>query len=198
MQQFMGSGITLFLGALLDALIGPNLFVPGEPFLIAAGYQLHNGNWHGVLAVILGGFFGDQISFFIGCNYGAPAQKKLIKWHPRTRRTLARCRLLMRHNSRKILLLARLLGPVAWIVPFLAGCQQIAWRRFTLYTSIGLFLGVGQFLVWGWVIGYGIPRIPLLAAAKKFIAEKNILLTASLLAILFIFSLWKYRSANKG
>ena len=35
--------ISLFFGALLDSTIGPNLFVPGEPFLLAAGYQLHEG-----------------------------------------------------------------------------------------------------------------------------------------------------------
>lgn len=55
----MFEGFSLFIGALLDALIGPNLFVPGEPFLIAAGYQLHQGVVTGVFAVLLGGFIGD-------------------------------------------------------------------------------------------------------------------------------------------
>ena len=41
--------ISLFFGSLLDATIGPNLFVPGEPFLLAAGYQLHQGVIWGVV-----------------------------------------------------------------------------------------------------------------------------------------------------
>ena len=66
----MFEGASLFIGALLDALIGPNLFVPGEPFLIAAGYQLHQGIITGVFAVLLGGFLGDQASYFIGRKVG--------------------------------------------------------------------------------------------------------------------------------
>ena len=50
----MEGAVSLFFGALMDALIGPNLFVPGEPFLLAAGYQLHQGIVTGVLAVLLG------------------------------------------------------------------------------------------------------------------------------------------------
>ncbi len=60
----------LFVGALLDALIGPNLIVPGEPFLLAAGYQLHAGHISGVIAVFLGGLIGDQSSYWIGYRYG--------------------------------------------------------------------------------------------------------------------------------
>ncbi len=52
----MLEAISLFFGAFLDATIGPNLFVPGEPFLLAAGYQLHQGVIWGVVAVLLGGF----------------------------------------------------------------------------------------------------------------------------------------------
>ncbi|WP_196333650.1 DedA family protein, partial [Vibrio campbellii] len=117
----MLEAISLFFGALLDATIGPNLFVPGEPFLLAAGYQLHQGVIWGVVAVLLGGWFGDQLSYFIGKRSGAKAQKKLIRWQAKTRRPIARCRLLMKKRGNTILIFARLLGPVAWVVPFMAG-----------------------------------------------------------------------------
>lgn len=175
----MFEGASLFVGALLDALIGPNLFVPGEPFMLASGYQLQQGIVSGVFAVLLGGFIGDQASFWIGKKMGVNAQRKLIRWQPKTRRPIARCRHLMATKGNYVLALARLLGPVAWVVPFIAGSQKITWRRFTLYSSIGLLLGVGQFVLWGYLLGYGIENIPLLNEAKTFVVEHQ----ASLIAI---------------
>ncbi|MDC5707276.1 LssY C-terminal domain-containing protein [Vibrio europaeus] len=174
----MFEGFSLFVGALLDALIGPNLFVPGEPFLLAAGYQLQQGIITGVIAVLLGGFIGDQVSYLIGQRLGNPAQRKLIRWQPKTRRLIARCRHLMAKKGNYVLAFARLLGPIAWVVPFIAGSQKISWARFSLYSSIGLFLGVGQFVAWGYLLGYGIDNFPILNEAKVFLVEHKAILIA--------------------
>ncbi|NOH23810.1 LssY C-terminal domain-containing protein [Vibrio europaeus] len=174
----MFEGFSLFVGALLDALIGPNLFVPGEPFLLAAGYQLQQGIITGVIAVLLGGFIGDQVSYLIGQRLGNPAQKKLIRWQPKTRRPIARCRHLMAKKGNYVLAFARLLGPIAWVVPFIAGSQKISWARFSLYSTIGLFLGVGQFVAWGYLLGYGIDNFPILNEAKVFLVEHKAILIA--------------------
>jgi len=183
----MFEGFSLFVGALLDALIGPNLFVPGEPFLLAAGYQLQQGIVTGVIAVLLGGFIGDQVSFFIGRKMGIPAQRKLIGWQPKTRRPIARCRHLMAKKGNYVLAFARLLGPIAWVVPFIAGSQKISWARFSLYSTIGLFLGVGQFVAWGYLLGYGIDKFPLLNEAKVFLVEHKAILIAIGASIGFYF-----------
>ncbi|WP_425665815.1 LssY C-terminal domain-containing protein [Vibrio tubiashii] len=174
----MFEGFSLFVGALLDALIGPNLFVPGEPFLLAAGYQLQQGIITGVIAVLLGGFIGDQVSYLIGRRLGNPAQRKLIRWQSKTRRPIARCRHLMAKKGNYVLAFARLLGPIAWVVPFIAGSQKISWARFSLYSTIGLFLGVGQFVAWGYLLGYGIDNFPILNEAKVFLVEHKAILIA--------------------
>lgn len=161
----------LFFGTLLDALIGANLFVPGEPFLLAAGYQLHDGIWSGLLAVTLGGLLGDQASYFIGRTMGSNAQRRLIAWQPKTRRAVARFRLLMRTKGNYVLVFARLLGPVAWVVPFLAGSQRIAWQRFSLYATLGLILGVGQWVLWGYLLAAGLDALPWWQSFKTFVAE---------------------------
>lgn len=189
--------VSLFFGALMDALIGPNLFVPGEPFLLAAGYQLHQGVISGVFAVLLGGLIGDQASYFIGRRLGKPAQRKLLNWQPKTRRPIARCRHLMATKGNAILVFARLLGPVAWVVPFMAGTQQIGWRRFSFYSSIGLLLGVGQFVFWGYLLAYGVEKFPLLNEAQTFLLEHKLSLYA--LAATGLFYLvarafnWRYK-----
>ena len=180
----------LFLGAFLDALIGPNLFVPGEPFLLAAGYQLHQGVYLAAFAVLLGGFAGDQLSYFIGLRYGQKLTKALVRHHPRVRRSVARCRLLMYHKGNYVLTFSRLLGPVAWFVPCMAGISQISWARFTFYSVIGLILGVGQFLIWGYLLAYGLNSTILLESAKLFIAEhKTTVLVLTFAGILLFFRL---------
>ena len=183
----MFEGASLFIGALLDALIGPNLFVPGEPFLIAAGYQLHQGIITGVFAVLLGGFLGDQASYFIGRKVGVPAQKKLVKWQPKTRRPIARCRHLMAKRGNTVLAFARLLGPVAWVVPFIAGTNKITWVRFSVFSSIGLVLGVGQFVMWGYLLAYGIDKFPMFAEVKAVIVEHQASLIAVAASLVFLF-----------
>ncbi|NRB66439.1 MAG: LssY C-terminal domain-containing protein [Vibrio sp.] len=183
----MFEGASLFVGALLDALIGPNLFVPGEPFLIAAGYQLHQGVITGVFAVLLGGLLGDQASYFIGRKVGLPAQKKLVKWQPKTRRPIARCRHLMAKRGNTVLVFARLLGPIAWVVPFMAGTHKVTWRRFSIFSSIGLVLGVGQFVMWGYLLAYGIDSLPIVAEVKAVIVEHQTSLMAVAASVIFLF-----------
>ena len=193
----MDTTFSLFIGALLDALIGPNLFVPGEPFLIAAGYQLHQGLVSGVILVLLGGLIGDQASYFIGRKMGLPAQKKLVKWQSKTRRPIARCRYLMAKKGNAILMFARLLGPVAWVVPFMAGTHRITWRRFTLYSSIGLLLGVGQFVFWGYMLAYGLESLPWAQQVKLFVVEHKLSFYAIAVTIAFFAVAkvcdWRYR-----
>ncbi|MUJ38190.1 LssY C-terminal domain-containing protein [Aliivibrio fischeri] len=187
--------MTLFWGALFDALIGPNVFIPGEPFLIAAGFQLHQGIWSGVVAVILGGFLGDQLSYVIGRRFGRNAQSWLMRWQPKTRRPVARCRLLLQKKGTIVLVFSRLLGPVAWIVPFIAGVNHIGWGRFTLLTSIGLLLGVTQFVLWGYLLSYGIDTLPLLKEAELFVIEhiQSILMLIFLSVFLFIAKRYRWR-----
>lgn len=167
----MFEGMSLFWGALLDALIGPNFFVPGEPFYIAAGYQLHNGMWLGVVAVMLGGLLGDQLSYFLGYKIGHKAQRKLIHYLPKPRRAIAQCRCLMQKKGHYVIAFARLLGPVAWVVPFIAGTNKTAWTRFSLLAFVGLLIGGGQFILIGYLIAYGIEQVPILYEAKVFIIE---------------------------
>lgn len=177
----------LFLGSLLDAVIGPNLIVPGEPFMIAAGYQLYSGVYLAVFAVIAGGLIGDQFSFWIGRHYGFKAQKQLMGWQPKVRRPLARCRLLMNRNAFWVIAFARLLGPIAWVVPFMAGANRIRWSKFSVYALIGLLLGVGQFVAWGYLLAAGVDNVPLLGQWATFLSEHKYTLgvMAATLALLY-------------
>ncbi len=186
----------LFVGALLDALIGPNLVVPGEPFMIAAGYQLYSGTYMAVAAVLLGGLVGDQLSFLIGRHYGFNAQKALLRWQPKVRRPLARCRLLINRNAFWVIAFARLLGPIAWVVPFMAGANHIRWKKFTAYALVGLVLGVGQFVTWGYLLAAGVDNVPMLNEAATFVSEHKYSLGLSLVSLVLLYfgikKQWRY------
>ncbi|PAW12662.1 MULTISPECIES: LssY C-terminal domain-containing protein [Vibrio harveyi group] len=193
----MLEAISLFFGAFLDATIGPNLFVPGEPFLLAAGYQLHQGIIWGVIAVLIGGWFGDQLSYFIGKHSGSKTQRKLIRWQAKTKRPIARCRLLMKKRGNAILIFARLLGPVAWVVPFMAGSVNVSWKRFTICSSIGLILGVGQFVVAGYLLAAGLQTWLPLDSLKLILIEHKLLIASVLVAVTFTVVAWKKNWSRK-
>ncbi|MGB1321449.1 MAG: LssY C-terminal domain-containing protein [Vibrio gallaecicus] len=189
----MFEGFSLFLGALADALIGPNLFVPGEPFFIAAGYQLYQGAWSAVLFVMIGGLVGDQLSYFIGLHCGQRVQRKIILVQPKTKRLIARCRYLMAKRGSYIIMFARLLGPIAWIVPFIAGSHKVKWRSFSVFSIVGLILGGGQFIIWGLILAHGVEHFPLLNEAKIFVVEHQITLLALVLVTLMGIIGYRYR-----
>ena len=180
-------GQSLFIGALLDALIGPNLFVPGEPFLIAAGYQLQQGIVSGVIAVLLGALLGDHLSYWIGRYVGVSAQRKLMVWQPKTRRPIARCRRLMYKKGNYVLAFSRLLGPIAWVVPFMAGTNKVLWARFAKLDLVGVILGVAQFVLWGYLLGIGVDKLPLLMQAKAVLIEHQYLLLVLICGVVFFF-----------
>ncbi|WP_104040873.1 LssY C-terminal domain-containing protein [Vibrio hyugaensis] len=193
----MLEAISLFFGAFLDATIGPNLFVPGEPFLLAAGYQLHQGIIWGVIAVLSGGWLGDQLSYFIGRRSGSKAQRALIRWQVKTRRPIARCRLLMKKRGNAILIFARLLGPVAWVVPFMAGSVNIAWKRFTLCSSIGLIFGIGQFVLVGYLLAAGLQAWLPIDSIKLVLVEHKLLIASIAVTMVFSVIAWKKNWSRK-
>ena len=53
----------------------------------------------------------------------------------------------------KAIFFARLLGPVSWITPFLAGTYNVPYRKFLGYNIAGVTAGIGQFLIIGYFFG---------------------------------------------
>jgi membrane protein DedA with SNARE-associated domain len=179
----------LFIGAFLDAFIGINLFFHGEPFFIGAGYLLHKGNSIGLLSVYMGGFIGDQFSYFIGKKYGKNGIEKLKNKFPKTRKGFVILKKQLRKRGLFVITGSRLLGPVAWVTPFFAGANNIHWFKFTLYSTFGLILGVGQFIFAGYLLSAGLDNFPFLNESKIIFYEHIDLIVFSTIAfvsILFI------------
>ncbi|OAN13209.1 hypothetical protein A3K86_16260 [Photobacterium jeanii] len=181
----------LFVGSFMDALIGPNLVVPGEPFFLAAGFQLNQGIMTGVIAVIIGAIIGDQLSFAIGQTMGSKGQRQLRRRFPKTRRATAKAKLALKKYGMVIVVAARLLGPIAWVMPFLAGSYRMTWWKFSACSLVGVTLGVGQFIFAGAMMGHGISLLPNADSIWLFVQEHWLLFTT--LTICGAASVWFYR-----
>lgn len=148
--------LILFGGAFLDALPGPCLFILGEPFFLMAGHLLHEtGSVWPAISVLVGALLADQTGFWIGQRAATPL-KRLVLARSGRRRAYRRARQGL--QSRLILFVAvsRLLGPVAWITPTLAGSLDVSWLRFSLGSVLGVVIGVGQFILYGWLLAAGV------------------------------------------
>lgn len=142
-----------FLGPLLDALFIVGLIFPAEPFLLRAGFDIQSSLYTATLMVLLGGFTGDQISYWLGKWKGSNTLMFVAQKLPKTRKHIARSRALFYKKQSTIIVTSRLLGPVNAFIPFLCGSRQVAWHRFTALSTIGLLIAVIQFLIWGALIG---------------------------------------------
>ena len=103
----------------------------------------------------------------------------------------------MKKRGNTILIFARLLGPVAWVVPFMAGSVNVGWKRFTVCSSIGLILGVGQFVVAGYLLAAGLNTWVPLDSIKFILVEHKLLIASVLIASVFALVAWKKNWSRK-
>jgi len=73
------------------------------------------------------------------------------------------------------------------MVPFIAGSNKISWQRFSFYSVIGLLLSVGQFVLWGDLLSYGLTKSSLLGETKIVIVEHQYSLMAVAVSMLFLY-----------
>jgi|SRR3989338_8901510 len=148
------SYLVLFFGSYFETLIGVGFFIYGELFFIPGALLAGAGVlniWLVAFTLIAGGVLGDSTSFFIGKRYGTSFFKEHNKVfnHTNYQKGLD---FFARYGT-KAIFFARLLGPVSWITPFLAGTYAVPYRSFLAYNIAGVTVGIGQFLVVGYFFG---------------------------------------------
>lgn len=150
----------LFLGALFETLIPFSLVVLGEVFFLAGAVLAGVGTLElGVVAATLygGGLLGDHASYWLGRRWGSGLLGRLAGWpwvgrwlHPdQYDKGVA---LFQRHGAWAVFG-ARLAGPLSWVMPALAGTYRLDYPTFALFNALGIFLGIGQFLLLGYLFG---------------------------------------------
>jgi membrane-associated protein len=143
--------LILFLGMYFETLVITSVILPGEIFLLAgpvlAGIGALNPGLV-ILALYGGAVLGDSSSYEIGRRFGTSLFKEgRLIFNPKN---YQKGEAFFKKHGLKSIFLSRLLGPVSWITPFLAGTYAIPYRKFLKYNLLGIFVGIGQFIVVGY------------------------------------------------
>ena len=148
------SYLVLFLGSYFETLIGVGFFIYGEIFFIPSALLAGAGVlniWLVAISLVAGGILGDNSSFFLGRHYGASifSEHNRVFNHTNYQKGLD----FFAKYGTKAIFFSRLLGPVSWITPFLAGIYNVPYPKFLGYNIAGVTVGIGQFLIVGYLFG---------------------------------------------
>jgi membrane-associated protein len=152
--------VLLFLGALIETVLPFALLVPGEIVFLAGAMMagLRQLDLLMVCVVLIGGgLAGDHVSYWFGRVHGPGLFRRLrqvsgLRWLSRSRQR-ARARAFMHRRGAMAVFLARFAGPVSWVTPMLAGTHRMRYATFIRYNLPAVVLGIGQFIVIGYVSG---------------------------------------------
>ena len=186
------SYLLLFVAAMLESAAFLGLFVPGETLTILAGVLVSAGVLElpeSITAAAAGAAIGDSIGYELGRHLGRPW---LLEHGARVgfRHTALRRldELFARHGG-KTVLIARFVGILRALAPFIAGASRMPYRRFLLFNVMGAVLWAVAFVSLGYVLG-----------ASWWVAEKwigRVGMAAGVVAIAAAV-LWLRRRRHRG
>jgi membrane-associated protein len=150
----------LFLGAFFETLIPFSLAVLGEVFFLSGALLAGIGTldlWAVIGVLYAGGVLGDNASYWLGRRWGASLFEHLARW-PLVGRLLRPEQFdkgvtFFRRHGALAVFAARLAGPLSWVMPALAGTFRLHYGNFLLFNTLGILLGIGQFIALGYFFG---------------------------------------------
>ncbi|WP_104109457.1 MULTISPECIES: DedA family protein [unclassified Arthrobacter] len=138
-------------------------FLPGDSLLFTAGLLVSTGAmpvniWVLMGLLIVSGFIGNQLGYFIGYKAGPaifnkPESKLFKKQHVDSAHAFFE-----RHGG-KALILARFVPIVRTFVPVIVGVAKMDMRKFVLFNAIGAVAWAGGVTYLGYVLGNNVPWV---------------------------------------
>lgn len=176
----------VFVISFLESLAFVGLLIPGSTVLIGAGalaalHTLRFGNL--VLVAALGGILGDVASFMLG-RFGT-------KWFSKESKIfkdayLERGKVFFQKHGVKSILLARFIGPLRPVIPFVAGLTNMQWRSFLVSNVVGGILAAIVYVGVGFVSGEAFDRV------RPFIRVVKLPVIVLVLVLGALLIVWKY------
>ena len=87
----------------------------------------------------------DQINYGIGYRF-QPFFRRFVLARKRRRKIVRKAETLLKGYGVRLIIMSRLMGPVAWFAPSICAGLKYSWFRFSIGSFFGVLLGVGLFL----------------------------------------------------
>jgi membrane-associated protein len=184
----------LFLGAFFETLIPFSLAILGEVFFLSGALLAGMGAldlWAVMAVLYAGGILGDNASYWLGRHYGTSLFERLTHWPGIGRlvhsENYQRGVGFFQRRGAVAVFTARLSGPLSWVMPAMAGVFRLNYITFLRFNTLGVLIGIGQFILVGYFFGEHLEAI--LAWLDRF--GLDIIITVTALIALGVFA-WRY------
>ncbi len=144
----------VFFAAFFESFPFIGLLMPGTIILIAVGFLVSLGyfNFYDmVIAAVIGSFFGDALSYYLGGRFGRKIFSDTAKFFHN--KYLAYAENYFKNHGGKSVFWGRFLGPVRPFISFVAGVGRMDWRRFQIFNAISAVLFGIIFISAGFIFG---------------------------------------------
>lgn len=146
----------LFIGSIFESIPFIGMFFPTETLTVLIGVFAYKYNIDIILLIavtFLGLFLGDLIGYKIGKKLGKDflmINAKKLKINEQRYNSIHQS---LDNNFLKVLLFARSNGFTRWIVPFVAGANEISYSKFTIANVFTALFWAPTFLLGGYLLG---------------------------------------------
>lgn len=144
--------------AFFESLAFIGLFVPGTTIIVSLGFfashrLIHVGTL--IWLVAFGNFLGDCVSYFLGKSgiRVFSSRSPLFKTD-----YLEKGKVFFDRYGAVSVLIARFVGPLRPVIPFVAGFVKMPRGKFIFLSSVGSILSSATFVLFGYFFGQNLPR----------------------------------------
>lgn len=146
----------VFVGATLEASAFLGMLVPGDTIAILAGFLAYLGILElreTVAVAAAGAVLGDSIGYELGRRRGRPWLDRHGRRFGLGHARLARIDRLFDRHGGKTVFLARFIGVVRSVAPFVAGASRMPYGRFLCFNVAGGIAWAVGFVLLGYLLG---------------------------------------------
>ena len=145
--------VILFLSLMLELIALP---IPTEPLMSYVGFLTYQHQMNVILSVLsaaFGSFCGMSVAYWIGFKLGYPFfNKHGAKIHMGPERLKRMEGLFSRYGSQFLLITCFIPG-IRHLSGYFAGISRMTYRRFSIFSSIGVLIWTGSFIGLGHLLG---------------------------------------------
>lgn len=180
---FAGYWLLMFV-TFAETFVLLGIFIPGTAVLVIMGglasYEYYDYTILAVFALI-GAITGNIVSFELG-KMGKLHEEKFPKI---VKNTVAGAKNFFNQHKAKSIFLARFIGPIRPVLPFVAGISEMKRGQFYLYTVLSALLWCPSYLALGYAFGY---------AWKRALTWSSVAVTVLVAVVILAFaSAWMIR-----